>query len=144
MGFDGEFHREFVEDFFGIAVDDEVDGAFLVYATLFAVEELVVGDFGGCGFVLDNGGFVVHLDVGIGVCAALAAHQEGVALGIVAGIGGTFGNFDKPTIGVVAFAGRDAFGDDGGFGVFAEMYHFGACVGLLMVVGDCHGIEFAD
>ena len=113
MGFDGEFHGEFVEDFFGIAVDDEVDGAFLVYAALFAVEELVVGDFGCGGFVFDDGGFVVHFDVGIGVGAAFAAHQKGIALGIVACIGGTFGNFDESAVGVVAFSGRDALGNNG-------------------------------
>ena len=36
LGFDGEFHRQFVHDLLGIAVDDESNGLFGRYSALIA------------------------------------------------------------------------------------------------------------
>ena len=55
LGFDGKFHREFVDDFLGISVDDEVDSGLCRDATLVAIEELVFRDFRRGGFVFHNG-----------------------------------------------------------------------------------------
>ena len=41
-------------------------------------------------------------------------------------------------------AGRDTFTNDGAAGVFAQVNHLGARVGLLVVVGHGDGIELAD
>ena len=41
LGFDGELHRELVDDILGISADDEVHGVLHRYAALLAVEELV-------------------------------------------------------------------------------------------------------
>ena len=38
LGFDGEFHRQFVHNLLGIAVDDECNGLFGRYSALIAVE----------------------------------------------------------------------------------------------------------
>ena len=53
LRFDGEFHREFAEDFLAEAVDDHVDGVLRGDAALVAVKNLVLADLGGGGFVLD-------------------------------------------------------------------------------------------
>jgi len=37
---------------------------------------------------------------------------------------------------------RNTLGDDGGGGIFANMDHLGARIGLLQVVGDGDGIKF--
>ena len=41
-------------------------------------------------------------------------------------------------------SGRDPFRDNGRFGVFTDVDHLGACIGLLMTTGQGHGVEFAD
>src|SRR5207247_9573292 len=47
-------------------------------------------------------------------------------------------------IAVLAVASVDAFGDNGAAGVFADVDHFGAGVGLLIIVGHRDRIKFAD
>ena len=136
--FDGELHGELVEHVLGIAVDDEADGFLGGDATLVAVEELVLVDLRGSGFVLDGGGVVVDVHVGEGVGAALTAQQEGVAGRIVACSISLLTHPDESSVGVLRLACRDALGDDGGTGVLADVYHLRAGVGLLMIVGDRH------
>ena len=41
LGFNRKFHRELVDDFLGIATDNEVDGIFHGNTALLAVEKLV-------------------------------------------------------------------------------------------------------
>ena len=84
LGFNGKLHRQFVEHFFGVAVDDEADGVLSLNAALVAVKELVLTDFGSGSFVLHDGSLVVDIHVGEGVGAALVAQQQRVALAIVA------------------------------------------------------------
>ena len=76
MGFDGKFHREFVDDFLGISVDNEVDSGLCGDATLVAIEELVFRDFRRGGFVFHNGIGVVDVNVGERVRPARAAQQK--------------------------------------------------------------------
>ena len=70
MRFYGKFHRELVEHFFGITVDDESYGIFGRNASLIAVEELLFRYFGSGGFVLYDGGVVVDVYVRKCVCSA--------------------------------------------------------------------------
>ena len=41
LGFNGKLHRELIDDFLGIAIDDEIDGVFGGDAALVAIEELI-------------------------------------------------------------------------------------------------------
>ena len=76
LGFDGKFHREFVDDFLGISVDDEVDSGLCGDATLVTIEELVFRDFRRGGVVFHNGIGVVDVNVGERVRTARAAQQK--------------------------------------------------------------------
>ena len=141
LGFDGELHREFVHNLFGIAVDDEADRVLGGDTALAAVEELVLGDFGGGCLMLDDGRGVGYLHVGESVRSATVAEQERVALAVVACpvCGGS--DLDKSAVGILAVSGTDALADDARVGVAAEVNHLGAGVRLLVVVGDGDGVE---
>ena len=52
LGFDGKFHREFVHDLLGVAIDDEAYGFLHGDSALLAIEELFLIDFGGGRFIL--------------------------------------------------------------------------------------------
>ena len=78
--FDRKFHRQFLEDFFAEAVDDEADRVFFGESALHAVENLVFADFCGGRFVFDLRRRVLHHQVRKGVRAAVAADEQGVAL----------------------------------------------------------------
>ena len=41
-------------------------------------------------------------------------------------------------------SGRDAFRDDGRFGVLANVNHLRARICLLIIVGDCHAVELGS
>ena len=137
----GKLHRQLVEHVLGIAVDDEPDGVLHGDAALVAVEKLVFGYLACGGFVLDDGRGVLYVHVGEGVGAAAVAQQEGVAGTIVAGAVGLGTDADEATVGVLAAARTDTLADDGAAGVAAEVYHLGARVGLLVVVGEGHAVE---
>ena len=93
--------------------------------------------------MLDLRGRVLHVNVGEGVRAALVAEQQGIALGEVAGVGRTFHHFHLAAIAVLAAPGADALADDGAAGVLADVNHLRAGVGLLAVVRQRDGVEFA-
>ena len=40
--------------------------------------------------------------------------------------------------------GRNTLGNNRAFCVFPEMDHLGSGIGLLIIIGDCHGIKFPD
>ena len=142
--FDRKFHRQFLEDFFAEAVDDEADRVFFGQAALHTVENLVFADFGGGRFVFDLRRRVLHHQVGKGVGAAVATDKQGVALGEVTRARRARQDFDETPVGILRIAERDAFGDDGRFGVFADVNHFRAGIGLLVVAGEGDGVELAD
>ena len=89
-----EFHRQFLEDLFAEAIDDEADRVFFGEAALHAVEDLVFADFCGGRFVFDLCAGVLHHQVGEGVRAAIATDKQGVALGEVARTRRTRQDFD--------------------------------------------------
>jgi hypothetical protein len=53
-------------------------------------------------------------------------------------------DFHQAAVAVVGMPGRDALADDRAAGVFPEVDHLGAGVGLLFVVGQRHRVELAD
>jgi hypothetical protein len=144
LGFDGEFHGQVFEDFFAVAVDDHVDRVLRWDTALVAIEDLVFTDFRSRRFVFDGRGGVADFDVGERVRAAFVAQKQRIALRIVTGVFGGLHDFDEAAIAVLTFAGADAFGDDRAAGVLADVDHLRAGVGLLHVVGQRDGIEFAD
>ena len=50
----------------------------------------------------------------------------------------------QSAVGILAFHGRNALGDDGARCVFADMDHLGTGIGLLLQAGKSNGIEFTD
>ncbi len=55
LRFDGEFHRQFLEDFLAEAVHDHVHRVLRGKPARVAVKNLVLADLGGRGFMLDAG-----------------------------------------------------------------------------------------
>src|SRR5690606_28653557 len=94
--------------------------------------------------VLDAAGRVLYLDVRERVGAALVAHQQRVALGVIARVLRSLEHLDQAAIGLLAAPRRDALRHDGAAGVAAAVDHLGAGVGLLPVVGQRHRAELAD
>ena len=90
-----------------------------------------------------DGRFVLAFDVREGVRATAVADQQRVALGEVTRTFRTRAEFHQTAVGVGAAAGGDALGDDGAPGVFTQVDHLGAGVGLLVVVGEGDGVELA-
>src|SRR5690606_7722687 len=82
--FHRELHRELLEDLAAEAVDDHRDGVLGRETALHGIEELVLADArGGC-LVLDVRRWLPDLDGGEGMCGALVADQQRIALGGVA------------------------------------------------------------
>ena len=141
LGFDGELHRQFVHDLFGVAVDDESDGIFDTDTALLAVEELVLVDLGDGRLVLDGGGGVGDDHIGESVCPAFIAQQQTVTLAVVTRILCVHAHLNQSAICVLAMSGGDTFGDNTRACILADMDHLGAGVGLLVVIGDGDGVE---
>ena len=91
--------------------------------------------------MLDRGAGIAGLDVGEGVRAAVAAHEEGVALREIAGTMRARQYFHEAAVAVLPMTGRDAFRNDGALRVGADVDHLRAGVGLLVVVGNRDRIE---
>ena len=112
LRFDRELHRQLLEHRLAEAVDDHVHRVLLRDPAAAAIEELVVGDLRGRRLVLDDRGRVADLHVREGVRAALVAHQQRVALRVIARAVGRRQDLHQPAIGVLAVAGGDALRDD--------------------------------
>ncbi len=140
LGLDREFHRKLAEHFLAEAVHDHRHRILGGQTSLLAIEDLVFPDLGSRRFVLDGRRGVAHVEVGEGVRAALVPDQHRIALRVVACVRCVLENLDLPAVRVLAVSGRDALGDDGRAGVFSDVYHLGAGIGLLVVVGDGHGV----
>ena len=125
---------QLVQHLLGIAVHDKADGVFGVDAPLVAIEDLVFPDFrGGC-LVFHNGGLVIHLQVGEGMCPALVSQQQAVALGKISCILCPLQNLYQPPVRILTLSGADSLGDDGGAGVFTYMDHFCSRISLLVII----------
>ena len=143
LRFDGELHRQLLDDVLDEAVDDQRDRLFFGDAALHDVELLVLGNLRRRRLVLELRRRVLGFHVGHGVRAALVADQQRVAVGEVAGVGRLAVRRDLAAIGVLREAGGDALGDDAARRVLAEMDHLGAAVDLLIAVRHGDRIELA-
>ena len=94
--------------------------------------------------MLDLGAGVLDLHGGEGMSAAFVAHEQGITLGIVAGIPSAFPDPHQTAIGILAATGGNALGEDGAGGIPADVDHLGSGIGLLEIVCERHGIEFSD
>ncbi len=94
--------------------------------------------------MFDAGSGILHLDIRKGVGRAFVAQQQRVALRVVARAAGALRHLHQPTVCVLAVAGRNALGENRAPGIPAEVGHLGARVGLLVVVGQRHGIELPN
>ena len=74
--------------------------------------------------------------------AAARANEQAVALRVIARIPGIFAHAHQAAVTVLAHPGRYAFGHNPAFGTLPQMNHLGAGVGLLMIVGNGHRVEF--
>ena len=93
--------------------------------------------------MLDAARVVLDLDVGHGMRAAFVTNEQTITLRVIAAVLGLGVHADQPTIGVLGMARADPLGHDARAGILAQMNHLGAGIGLLIVVGDGDGIEFA-
>src|SRR5262245_7431906 len=144
LSFDRELHRQLFEYLFAEAAHDQIHGFFAGEAPLATVKDLVLADPGSRGFVFDLGGGILNFEVREGMGPALVAHQQRIALGVVAGTVSALENLDHSPVRILAMPGGDTFGDYRALCIFADMDHLGAGVGLLEVVGDSHRVEFTD
>ena len=94
--------------------------------------------------MLKLGAVIAAFDIREGMRPAVRANQHGVTLGEVTRVGCRRHDFHQPAIAVLAVTGRDPFGDDGRFGVFTDVDHLGAGIGLLMTAGQRHGVKLTD
>src|SRR5205085_11502114 len=108
-----------------------------------AVEQHLLRDLRGRRLVLEHRGGILRLDIRHGVGAALIANQERIAVGEVPRALGAAMRHHLAAIGVVGFAGGNAFGDDPARSVLAEVEHLGAAVDLLAAVRNRDRIELA-
>ena len=93
--------------------------------------------------MLHDGCLIVHIHIGEGVCTALIAQKKRVATAVVACVLGSAGHLDQSAIGVLAAPCTDTLADDGALGIAPDVYHLGARIGLLVVVGDGHAVELS-
>src|SRR5580658_10424366 len=141
LRFYGKLHRQLLEDALAEAVDDHRDGIFSLQSALPQIEELIFADLRGRRLVLHLRRGVLHLDVRKGVRAALVADQQRVALRVVTRAGCTLLDFHQAAIGVLPVARRDALRDDRALRVLADVDHLRSGIGLLIIVGQRHGVE---
>ena len=93
--------------------------------------------------MFDPTAVILDLDIGYRVCPTFVTDQERIALRVVARRFCLRVHGNQPTIGVLGLTCTDTLGYDTRLGVLAKMNHLGAGIGLLHVVGDGYGIEFA-
>src|SRR5437667_12881365 len=94
--------------------------------------------------MLDASAAITALDIGHRMGAAFVADQQAVALRVVASALRLRQNLHQAAISRLTASGGNAFGDDGRARVLADMDHLRPGIGLLEIVGDGDGVEFAD
>src|SRR5258708_36179082 len=86
--------------------------------------------------MLHLGRRLLNVDIGEGVRPADIAHQERVALRVVAGPLGPLEDLHHAAVGVLAMAGGNSFGYDRASGVFTDVDHLSAGISMLVGVGQ--------
>src|SRR5665647_1433318 len=87
---------------------------------------------------------IINLDIRKGVCSAIMAKKQRVALRKIACAFCLAQYLDQAPVTVLPEACRDAFGDDCTPGIFSYMHHLGAGVCLLVVIGNGNRVKFSD
>ena len=108
LRFNREFHRQFLEYFLAKTIDDQTHRILSADAALLAIKKLILTDFRGAGFMLDLRGRVLHLDIREGMRAAAVAHQQRIALRMIAGVFGGRQDFYQSPIRILAMTGGNA------------------------------------
>ena len=94
--------------------------------------------------MFDDGRFILHFNIRIGIRATLIANQHAVALTIVTGTFSTGKNLDLAAVTIHRLIARNPFGDDLRRGVLSDMNHLRTSVGLHTIVGQRHRVKLAD
>ena len=94
--------------------------------------------------MLNQGGWILNLQVREGVRAALITHQQRIALRIITGVLGGRQDFYQSPVGILAVARGNPLGNNRAAGVLADVDHLGAGVGLLIIAGHGDRVELAD
>src|SRR2546422_1010450 len=143
-GFNGELHRQLLEDFLAEAVHDHADRVLRGETALLAVEDLVLADLGGRGLVLHDRRTVAHVDVGERVRPALVADEHRVALRVVARPLRALQDLHEPAVRVLPVTRGDPLRHDRRARVLPQVDHLRASVRLLAVVGHRDRVELTD
>ncbi len=112
--FDGVFHGEFFDEGFDEAGNDHGAGFGFGHAAALQVEELLFADAGDAGFVAELDVLLVDFDVWVGVAAAFAVEDKGVADDVGAGTLGTAFDFHQTTVAGAAAVFGNALTDNAG------------------------------
>ena len=91
--------------------------------------------------MLHDGGLVCIFDVRESMRPALVTDKKAVALRVVTCIVCAGEHLDKASVAVLAASCRYSLAYDAAAGILSDVYHLGAGVRLLEVVGDCHRVE---
>lgn len=140
----GKLQRQLIKDLAAEAGDNRPDSVLGRDPPLLEIKQLLLADLARRRLVLDARARVADRDVRVGVGRRGVADQHRVALGEVARPRGGGQDRDSPSVDVSRFPGADAFADDAGARVLADVDHLGARVGLLPAVCEGDGVELAD
>src|SRR5262245_52862534 len=94
--------------------------------------------------MLDLRRVVEHFEIRESVRAALITEQQRITLRIVPRSSRAFHDFYQPAVGVLTMARGNPLGNNRALGVFTDMNHLRAGVGLLVIVRQRYRIELAD
>src|SRR3989337_1044363 len=132
----GELHRQVQKDLLAEAVHDHVRRVLRREAALLAVENLVVADLRGRRLVLHLGRGARGVDLRERDRPALAAEEEGVALGVVPRARRALQDLHHAAVRVLAVARGDPLRDDRAPRVLPDVGHLRPRVRLLVVVRE--------
>src|SRR3954467_3439195 len=91
--------------------------------------------------MFDGGRRVLYVDVRERVRPTTVADKHRVALSVVASPGSLRQHLYQSAVAVLTLTGGNALGNNGAPGVFPDVNHFGAGVGLLLAIHHGHGVE---
>jgi len=130
------FHGQFLDEGFDEPVDDHHAGLVLVQTPALQVEQLLFGDLGDAGLVLDPHVVLGHIHGGIGVAAGLMSDEQGVALHVGLAAVGPADNLDQAAVAGTPVVLADGFRDDPAGGICRGVDHLGAGVLVLAMAGE--------
>jgi hypothetical protein len=94
--------------------------------------------------MFNNSGSVFNFYIREGICTAFIAQQQRIALRIITGICGPLTGAHQSAVTIVDYILQKSLWQQFCFCIFAQMYHFGACISLLMIIGKGNRIKFTN